>query len=105
VKVPAISPGKWLLAGACGCLIAAVLTVLGATRSPWLGLRLAPPAEGEAGVLVVSARGPSARIPSGAMLVSIAAEGGVPLALDRTDLVDEPDYFDRYEEMDAFFRR
>lgn len=95
------------MTAALGCLLAALTVVYGATRSPWLGLRLAPPtsAEPDARPHVVAARGPAARVPAGASVVSMAAEGGAPIPLERTDLIDEPDYFDRYADMDAFFRR
>ncbi|MBX3222844.1 MAG: hypothetical protein KF795_20185 [Labilithrix sp.] len=106
MKVPALSPGRWLLVGAVGCLLAAVLTVFAATRAPWLGLTLAPPStEGEAGVRIVSARGPSAEVPAGTTLVSVAVEGGPSVELERTDLIEEPDYFDRYADMARFFHR
>jgi two-component system sensor histidine kinase DevS len=108
VNVPALSPGRWLLVGAIGCLLGVLLTVAMATRSPWLGLQLAAagePGEKQAGVLVVSARGPSAQVPAGATLLAVASEGGAPIALSSTDLIDEPDYFDLYSEMDAFFVR
>lgn len=106
VRVFAVSPGKRLLAGAFFCLVVALSTVLAATGSPWLGLVLAAPSsEGANGLRIVSARGPSAAIPAGATLVSIAPEGGAPIALEPNDLIDEPDYFDRYAEMDGFFHR
>jgi signal transduction histidine kinase len=89
-----------------GCMLVALLAVVGATRQPWLGLVLTPPAASEAADLrVVSARGPSERVPVGSTLIAIAAEGGPAIALEPTDAIDEPDYFDEYADMDRFFGR
>lgn len=112
VKVPSISPGQRLLLIALAWMIVAGATVGLALRGPWLGLELRadPPIEATTpsptAVRVVSARGPSAAVPPGAELFAIAEAGSsdrVPITAD--DLIDEPDLFDRYEEMDAFFAR
>ncbi|HVJ92367.1 MAG TPA: hypothetical protein VM580_21350, partial [Labilithrix sp.] len=106
MKIPAVSPGKWLMVGAFGCLAVALLTIFATTRTPWLGLVLEMPTADEGNAAhIVSARGPSASVPVGSRLVSVSTEGGAPIALERHDLIDEPDYFDTYAEMDAFFRR
>lgn len=82
---------------------AAALATILALAPPWLGLRLAAD---EAGVTVVSARGPSSAIPAGARLRAIARpETGAALEPDAGDLLEEPDVLDDYRQMDAFFQR
>jgi signal transduction histidine kinase len=78
-----------------------------ALSPPWLGLTLelrpgeaAPASPAPHRAVIAAARGPSAKIPVGASLVAV---GGI--ALDETDLIEEPDYFDTYPEMAAFFGR
>lgn len=105
MKLLTLSPSRWLLAGAFGCVIAALLTVFTATRGPWLGLVLAAPDAPETKVTIISATGPSAGILPGSSLVSVGAPREAPVPLQPTDLIDEPDYFDRYADMDAFFER
>ncbi len=68
-----------------------------ALSPPWLGLTL----ERHPGAAVIAAAvGPSSKIPVGTTLVAV---GGAPL--DENDLIEEPDYFDTYPEMAAFFGR
>lgn len=105
MKLPRISPGRWLLAGVLLCAIAGIVTSRLAVSSPWLGLELrADPTDKT--VRVVAARGPSSRdVPVPSVLVSIGASGMDPMALEVTDLVDEPDSFDQYGAMATFFAR
>jgi signal transduction histidine kinase len=84
-------------------LATALLLVGGAAATqlalspPWLGLTL----ERHPGAAVIAAAvGPSSKIPVGTSLIAV---GGVPL--DESDLIEEPDYFDTYPEMAAFFGR
>ena len=104
MKLPRVSPGTWLLIGALGCALGGLLTVLLAIRSPWLGLELRPDTS-ENVVRIVSSRGPSREVPAPSVLVSLTGEGMPAITLEPTDLVDEPDSFDRYDAMAAFFAR
>jgi signal transduction histidine kinase len=84
------------------CLLLGSLAVGLALRGPWLGLQLLGQDDGS--VLVVHASGPSQEIPVNAKLVFLANEQ-TQLALTANDLIEEPDVFDLYLEMDAFFKR
>ncbi len=90
-------------------LIASVLCVAGggaalamALAQPSLGLTLQADFERDE-IVVIAASGPSSSaVFAGERLVSV---GGMPERLEARDLIEEPDFFDRYEEMDAFFAR
>lgn len=84
------------------CLVLAGLALALALRGPWLGLQLLGQEDGS--ITVVQASGPSAAIPVDASLVFVANERS-QLMLTAKDLVEEPDVFDLYPEMDDFFRR
>src|SRR5690606_169160 len=90
------------LIGASLCLLGLFAALATAVRQPWLGLRLEASPEGE--VRVVEAEGPAGQVPVGARLVALGAPGEA-LALEGSDLVEDPDAFDRYEDMAAFFSR
>jgi len=104
VKLPRLSPGRWLLVGGLVCALVALVTAYATTRTPWLGLELRSDSPQNA-VRVISARGPAHDVPVPSTLVAVAGAGGATLALEATDLIDEPDFFDRYAEMERFFGR
>ena len=83
------------------CGFFALVAIALALHGPWLGLRLQPQDEA---VVVVASGGPSAGVPAGSRLVSVAGAGRV-LELAPGDLLEEPDVFDNYAQMDAFFAR
>lgn len=84
------------------CLALAGLALALALRGPWLGLQLLGQEDGS--ITVIQTSGPSAAIPVNASLVFVANEHS-QMALTAKDLVEEPDVFDQYPEMDAFFAR
>ncbi|MDO8318159.1 sensor histidine kinase [Rhodoferax sp.] len=84
------------------CLFMGALALGLALHSPWLGLQLRAQEDGS--ILVVQANGPSRAIPVNARLVFLA-DDQIQLALSGKDLLEEPDVFDLYSEMDAFFAR
>jgi len=94
-------PSLWLSAAFGFCLAAAALAVALALQMPWLGLRLAA-GPGEA---VTVAASQAAAIPAGVRLLSIAAPGQAPIALQAGDLMEEPDVLETYTLSDAFFAR
>lgn len=53
----------------------------------------------------VSAVGAGVPVPVGAQVLSLGSPGEAPVPLLATDLIEEPDYFDTYPEMAAFFAR
>ena len=77
-----------ILAVALGVGLIMVVTFL-ALRPPWLGLKLGP-AESGAGAVVLASEGPSAAIPEGAVMTSVANERD-RTELSRLDLTTEPD--------------
>lgn len=108
------SPGRLLLGAALVCAAFALAAVWGALRTPWLGLELAadqaalpegapaaPPR-----VRIRRARGPAAALAGADELVALRRPGGDgALAIEPADLVEEPDLFDTYGEMESFFAR
>jgi signal transduction histidine kinase len=84
------------------CLILGSLALALALHGPWLGLQLLGQEDGS--ITVTQATGPSAAIPVNASLVFLANEQ-TQLELTAKDLLEEPDVFDLYPDMDAFFRR
>jgi signal transduction histidine kinase len=84
------------------CLILGSLALALALRGPWLGLQLLGQEDGS--IRVTQASGPSAAMPVNASLVFLASER-TQLELTAKDLLEEPDVFDLYPEMDDFFRR
>jgi signal transduction histidine kinase len=84
------------------CLILGALSVALALRGPWLGLQLLGQEDGS--ITVTQASGPSDAIPVNARLVFLANDQ-TQLELTAKDLIEEPDVFDQYPEMDDFFMR
>lgn len=95
-------PGRGLLFAAVACVVLGLLATWLALRQPNPGLSLAPASNGEG--VVVSA-GAIAGPPPGARLLALAVPGREPFALRASDLVEEPDFFDTYEQMAEFFAR
>lgn len=104
VETRAVSPGRRLLAAALVCVLVSVVAAVARLGQPGLGLVLeSDPAAGR--VRVVSASGPSKDVPFPSTLVSIAGAGGGALPVTPSDVIEEPDFFDQYAEMSAFFER
>lgn len=90
------------------CAFTAAAATWFSLRQPWLGLDLA--ANVESGGLYVTAvekNGPSAGLPLHAQLVAINAVNGgeTHILLTADDIVEEPDFFETYERITAFFQR
>jgi len=98
-----VTPGHTLLVVALINLAAWAIVLHHATSQPWLGLSLVTHGEE---VRVESARGPATGIPAGAILLTLTGvDGGGPISPRADDLLEEPDVFASYGEMDAFFAR
>lgn len=103
------TPSRLLLPVVLFNLAALACALLLATGRPWLGLDLeSAGADGDApGVVkVVASSGPAAAIPAGVELLAIGA--GSPkqrIALQGTDLLEEPDVLPDYAAMNAFLAR
>ena len=99
--MPSLTPAHRLLAASLICVAGGAAAVALALSQPFLGLTLHADFEkGE--VVVTDAVGPAAAVAPGARLVSVGT--GLP-ALAPSDLIEEPDYFDRYDQMADFFAR
>ena len=96
-------PSLWLFAGLLYCLAAMAMAISIALQIPWLGLRLLPNADGS--VMVQASQAPSASIPAGAQLLSIAVPGQRAIALEAQNLIEEPDVLDSHASIDRFFSR
>ena len=59
----------------------------------------------EAAAVRVAAVSTGVDVPVGAEVLSLGRAGEAPIALLASDLIEEPDYFDTYPEMAAFFGR
>lgn len=103
MHLTANTPARLLVAALLLNLAVAASAIWLALSTPWLGLKLVVDAEG---VSVLEARGPSAAIPRGVRLETLApADSGPAFALSAEDLLEEPDMVADYRQMDAFFAR
>lgn len=97
-----------ILMGALLLTLAGVTAALYlALHQPWLGLVLSSGTEPYSmGIEVsqVARKCPAAAIPPGSRLLSIGA-GGQRVVLQPADLIEEPDYFNTYAEVERFFQR
>ena len=78
-----------------------------ALHQPWLGLGLSPRADPYSpGILArrVDPDGPAAAVNPGSRLLSIAA-GGQRIMLQASDLIEEPDFFETYDQVENFLER
>ncbi|MGE3860631.1 MAG: ATP-binding protein [Burkholderiaceae bacterium] len=111
------SPAGLLLTGGLVCLALCLAATWLATQQPWLGLQLQPdfrngrldivaaPAAGSAAT-VTAPDGVPATVPVPGVLRWIAAaDGSSRIDLRAADLIEEPDFFQRYEEMNELFSR
>jgi len=105
--------GLWLpnrvMQGAILLCMAAVALVLWITLSqPWLGLTLAADSDSHGALITgVHSSGPAKSLPSSAKLIALGAtDNRAPtIALEASDLVEEPDTFESYEQIQRFMQR
>lgn len=103
MPLTANTPYRLLVAVMLLNLALAATAVWLALSTPWLGLKLVGDSQG---VSVLDARGPSAAVPQGVRLTTLAeASTGQPFALSAEDVMEEPDMVADYRQMDAFFER
>ncbi len=87
-------------------ILAGLLAVWVVLQEPSLGLSLRASDSGDAVVFAhQSSADASAQVPAGAQVLRLIAANGATLNLQATDLIEEPDFFDTYPEMAAFFNR
>jgi signal transduction histidine kinase len=99
-------PSLALLAMAISCLLVALVVTAASLSQPWLGLAMQSSGEGDAAFVQLVQAAPQATppIPAEARILQIG-NATESLALLATDLIEEPDFFDTYPQMDAFFAR
>ncbi|PIU17590.1 MAG: histidine kinase [Gallionellales bacterium CG08_land_8_20_14_0_20_59_87] len=85
-------------------LAASGLTVWLALQSPWLGVRFGLSDAGKEVVVVAVAEGRD-EIPEGAVAQRLLGRDGAGIELQPMDIIEEPDFYDTYAEMDVFFAR
>lgn len=98
------APARALFAATLACLLVCAFVVALRLQQPWMGLSLEAEPSSDV-VQVVSAVGPAAEVETPAVLVAIGETGQPPLEVRTTDIIEEPDFFDTYEEMADFFER
>ena len=101
------SPGHALLAVALATLVVCVVVIAAAVRQPWLGMQLVAHQD-TVRIVGVAPGGPSDELAAdlaeaGGAGLQLLSLGGVPLL--GQDLLEEPDFIDAYEAMDAMFAR
>jgi len=87
-------------------LVLALMMVSAAVNAPWLGLKLSSQPELDLiWIDDIDPDGPARNIPRRGVLVALTGANGARVDLAATDLVDEPDVFETYAQMRAFFSR
>ncbi|HML80329.1 MAG TPA: ATP-binding protein [Thiomonas arsenitoxydans] len=107
MQMPQTRSARILMAALLLTLAGVTTALYIALNQPWLGLTLSSRADAYSPgieVLHVARNGPAAAIAQGSRLLSISA-GGQRVALQPSDLIEEPDYFDTYAEVERFFQR
>ena len=106
---PAVfSSGAIMLCGVFICAICVVAATWIALQQPWLGLDVRANIErGLVEIVDVSPDGPSPAMTLPAQLVAISLpdDASKRVALVDSDVVEEPDFFDTYEELADFYQR
>lgn len=82
-----------------------LLTSLVVLRQPWLGIGLQVSDAGDRVVAMQLAPTPSGARTAGVEVLRLVSATGGSMDLKVTDLIEEPDFFDTYEEMGEFFAR
>jgi signal transduction histidine kinase len=99
-------PSLALLAVAMFCLAVAISLTAVFLDQPWLGLNLQSSGEGDAAFVQLAEAAPHALPPIPPEVRVLQLSGGADrLTLLPTDLIEEPDFFDTYAQMDDFFAR
>ncbi len=86
-----------IAAGAWSCLRLAL-------DQPWIGLSLAPQANGVV-VTAADSAGPNATVPPGTRIVALRPGSGAGLQLEAGDLIEDPDFLTQYADYRRFFAR
>lgn len=99
-------PRRILLAAIALVLAGCIAALAFALAQPSAGLRFAPyeAGSGPPAPYLLITESPSDAPPAGALALAVEGPGG-RFALSASDMIEEPDFFDHYEEMARFFER
>lgn len=104
LRRPLQRPAQRMYALCAAVLINAGLGVWLALEPLWLGIRFGVSPSG-ADVVIARVADQRVAIPQGAVVSGLQGRDGAQLALLPMDLIEEPDLYDSYAEMDRFFER
>ena len=105
MRAPVVPSARLLIAVAI-CLASAVLCTTVVRQPPWLGLTFEKTASGTTLLIAdTDATNQALGVHRGDSLVAIASLGGAAMALEPTDLLEEPDFLDTWVAEDAFYAR
>ena len=96
-------PTRHLYALWIATLLAAAVTVWAALQQPWFGLRFELGVTGD--IIQVSASVPGIALPEGSRAIALSGLDGARIELLPMDIIEEPDFYDTYAEMETFFQR
>ncbi len=96
-------PAYSLLALTLICIVLTACIAWFALKQPWMGVQMA--VEDDTVRVIQVKAGLSQQLPVGVEVKRLISASGHSLALKATDLIEEPDFFDTYPEMAAFFAR
>lgn len=97
-------PGIAFLAPLMFCLIACGLLLWLALQQPWLGLQFELSTSGDA-VIVRPASAEDGRVQAGVYALALSGLNGDHIDLLPMDIIEEPDFYDTYEQTETFFLR
>lgn len=96
-------PTRHMYALLAATLLAGAVTVWAAVQQPWLGLKFELGATGDTVLVQSSAAG--LELPESARAIALTGRDGARVELLPMDIIEEPDFYDTYAEMQVFFDR
>ena len=85
-------------------LVSAAYSVWLAMQQPWLGIRFELSESGQA-VVIGTVSSNRADLPVGVAVLRLQGGDGADIDLQPFDLIEEPDFYNTYEQVEAFFAR
>ncbi|VCU68141.1 sensory histidine kinase UhpB [Pigmentiphaga humi] len=99
-------PARLLLAALALCLGAAGAAIWGALQTPWLGVAFTVAEPGGAIMAAGRSDAPAQQLgPDAARLALARPDGQGRVEIEAQDLIEEPDFFDEFADMNRFFAR
>lgn len=100
-------PNRIMLVTVLGCLAASALVLWLVLSQPWLGIRIeAKPGDDALQIVAVHPDGPGRALTASSPLTAIGfGATGQRITLQTSDLIEEPDLFDTYEQVRQFMER